>query len=76
MYLIFSHKKNLLIATIESSNDDTIDEYMSITRRVIASMKKFDSDSDSEFEDDENAMKWVGSSVGNAPNKNCDVDGA
>ena len=39
-------------------------------------MKNVDSDSDSEFEDDENAMKWGGSPLGKAPHTNRYFDGA
>ena len=59
---------------MDSSDDDTIDECTSINSQIIALMSNKESDSDSEFEDDEDMMRWDGSPLGKAPNKNRDLD--
>ena len=50
--------------------------YMSINSQIIALMGNVESDSDSEFEDNKDMMKWVRSLLGKVPSKNRDSNGA
>ena len=60
---------------MDSSDDGTIDEWMNINSYIIALMSNVESDSDSEFEDDEDMMKRGRSLLGKAPSKNRDFNG-